>query len=262
MDEKKKPCDEWLSDWEKQAIAEWEAAEANLSASAELEQQEVAARLWQSFQSSASSVSDLYRERTEGGAHQLWIPFQTSASRVTLLYKDSVESTQRAAKTGQAAGKTRQTKDVLGWARKKRPTIRRDELIAFLCGKTSPPPPPPASGRGRAAAPSFTVRRAAPPERLPSPRFPSPRAAVSALDLHNAHGSEDSDLRAFRDPFSIQRLTPEPPITENSDPAASQADAFHELLLEEASRRNNKRSPPRDGGGMDWSPGRKRGRFL
>ena len=39
---------------------------------------------------------------------------------------------------GYQAGYQRRNKDMLAWAKKKRKNIRREDLISFLCGRTSP----------------------------------------------------------------------------------------------------------------------------
>ena len=39
---------------------------------------------------------------------------------------------------GQQSGRYSRNKDIVAWARKKRRHIRREELLAFLCGKNPP----------------------------------------------------------------------------------------------------------------------------
>lgn len=49
-----------------------------------------------------------------------------------------MESVRRSGEIGIQAGYQRRTREVLNWARRRR-HIRREELIAFLAGKTPPP---------------------------------------------------------------------------------------------------------------------------
>lgn len=68
----------------------------------------------------------------------LWVPFQNAASSVTNLYKDCIESQKRIVDLSHLSGSQRRNKEVISWLKKrKRNHIRRDELIAFLCGKSS-----------------------------------------------------------------------------------------------------------------------------
>lgn len=55
------------------------------------------------------------------------------------LYAESVEAHQRSYELGIQIGHQRRNKDVLAWVKKRRRTIRREDLISFLCGKAPPP---------------------------------------------------------------------------------------------------------------------------
>ena len=64
------------------------------------------------------------------------MPFQSAAGSVTALMKDCQESQKRMTELAVQLGVQRRNKEMLGWLRsKKRGTIRRDELVAFICGK-------------------------------------------------------------------------------------------------------------------------------
>ncbi len=54
-------------------------------------------------------------------------------------FPDSVDAHQRSYELGIQIGHQRRNKDVLAWVKKRRRTIRREDLISFLCGKTPPP---------------------------------------------------------------------------------------------------------------------------
>lgn len=55
------------------------------------------------------------------------------------VHAESVEAHQRSYELGIQIGHQRRNKDVLAWVKKRRRTIRREDLISFLCGKAPPP---------------------------------------------------------------------------------------------------------------------------
>lgn len=65
----------------------------------------------------------------------MWLPFQSAAGSVTALMKDCQESQKRVTELAVQVGIQRRNKEMLAWVKKKRGTIRRDDLVAFLCGK-------------------------------------------------------------------------------------------------------------------------------
>jgi len=97
--------------------------------------------LFHNFQESATSIAQLYRDRMssrETGA--LWIPFQTAAGTVTTLYKESCDGIRRTNDLAMNTGYHRRTREIADWARsKRRRYIRREDLLAYLAGKSSPP---------------------------------------------------------------------------------------------------------------------------
>lgn len=56
---------------------------------------------------------------------------------VFLPTSDAVECVRRGGEVGVQAGYQRRTREVLNWARRRR-HFRREELLAFLAGKTPP----------------------------------------------------------------------------------------------------------------------------
>uniref|UniRef100_A0A3Q2YKN4 HUWE1 associated protein modifying stress responses a n=1 Tax=Hippocampus comes TaxID=109280 RepID=A0A3Q2YKN4_HIPCM len=124
----------WFSKWERQCLAEAEQREPS-----EEEADNDHDKLWHLFQNSATAVAQLYKDRV---CHQqglsLWVPFQNAATAVTNLYKESVEAHQRSFDRGIQIGHQRRNKDMLAWVKKRRRTIRREDLISFLCGKAPP----------------------------------------------------------------------------------------------------------------------------
>ena len=55
------------------------------------------------------------------------------------VQSESIEAHQRSYDLGIHVGYQRRNKDVIAWAKKRRRTIRREDLISFLCGKVPPP---------------------------------------------------------------------------------------------------------------------------
>lgn len=136
-------AESWLSGWEQQCADDIEAQpdfEQSLSAESDSSHR----KMWSIFQDSATSIAQLYRDRsdthlsTEPGA--LWISFQTAAGTVTSLYKEASDSVRRSSEMARQCGLQKRNRELLHWAKRKRALIRRDDLLAYLSGK--PPPPP------------------------------------------------------------------------------------------------------------------------
>jgi len=96
--------------------------------------------LFHSFQESATSIAQLYRDRLNSNdTGALWIPFQTAAGTVTTLYKESCDGIRRTSETAMQCGYQRRTRDIADWARsKRRRYIRREDLLSYLAGKSPP----------------------------------------------------------------------------------------------------------------------------
>ncbi|XP_050018462.1 HUWE1-associated protein modifying stress responses 1 isoform X3 [Alexandromys fortis] len=174
----------WFSKWERQCLAE---AEQDEQLSPELQEEAAAAaqpehkqqKLWHLFQNSATAVAQLYKDRVcQQPGLSLWVPFQNAATAVTNLYKESVDTHQRSFDIGIQIGYQRRNKDVLAWVKKRRRTIRREDLISFLCGKVPPP-------RNSRAPPRLTVV--------------SPNRATST----ETSSSVETDLQPFREAIAL-----------------------------------------------------------
>lgn len=94
---------------------------------------------------------------------------------IGLVPSESVEARQRSYDLGIHLGYQRRNKDVIAWVKKRRRTIRREDLISFLCGKV----PPPRTSR----APPRVASRPPPPE---------------------TDGSVETDLQPFREAIALQ----------------------------------------------------------
>uniref|UniRef100_A0AAQ4RA93 HUWE1 associated protein modifying stress responses a n=1 Tax=Gasterosteus aculeatus aculeatus TaxID=481459 RepID=A0AAQ4RA93_GASAC len=169
----------WFSKWERQCLAEAEQREPS-----EEEADNDQDKLWHLFQNSATAVAQLYKDRA---CHQqglsLWVPFQNSATAVTNLYKESAEAHQRSFDRGIQIGHQRRNKDMLAWVKKRRRTIRREDLISFLCGKAPPHRSSRANPRLAMVAPS---------------RANSPAETGSSVE---------TDLQPFREAIALHGLS-------------------------------------------------------
>ncbi|XP_063612135.1 HUWE1-associated protein modifying stress responses-like, partial [Penaeus indicus] len=121
--------------------------------------------------------------------NSIWVPFQTAAGHITALYKEAVESVRRSGEAGVQAGYQRRTREVLNWARRRR-HIRREELIAFLAGKTPPPRTTHLRGSPRTR---ISLERMSP--RLPSPHHHS--------HVHPHTHNPEPDLNTFKEALGI-----------------------------------------------------------
>ncbi|XP_012881413.1 PREDICTED: UPF0472 protein C16orf72 [Dipodomys ordii] len=186
-------AEHWFSKWERQCLAEAEQQQqlcpelqddaAADAAGLKSEQQ----RLWHLFQISATAVAQLYKDSAcQQPGLSMWDPFQNAAMAVTSLYKESGHAHQRSFDLGVQVGYQRRIKDVLEWVKKGRSTIRREDLITFLCGKAPP---------------------AAPPQRTPR-TTPKPSAGVATQAAGTeSTSSVDVDLQPFQEAIALHGLS-------------------------------------------------------
>lgn len=138
MNDESETLQSWmnLTKWEQQCIDEVEKTpdiEIELQNAKDITEQ----KLWLMFQNAATCITQLYKDRQNGVS--LWVPFQTAASSVTSLYKDCIESHRPVYDLGYQNGYQKRNRDLVSWLQKKKHTIRREELIAFITGRTPPP---------------------------------------------------------------------------------------------------------------------------
>lgn len=92
-------------------------------------------QIFRNFQASAIAIAQLYRDRH----HPVWLPFQSAALAVTNMYKECVKRVHNGLELGQQTGRYTRTKELVSWLQKrKRRTVQREEILAFLCGKSMP----------------------------------------------------------------------------------------------------------------------------
>ena len=125
------------------------------------------------------------------------------------MFTDSVDAMKRGMELGKQLGHQRRTKDILGWLKKKRRHIRREELIAYLCGKSPPARPRPIATLSRAAACHHpgALHRGGPGTDRSSPRLHSHSPGAEPCDDPSAVvGAGTPSTEPIK---SLDRYTPE-----------------------------------------------------
>lgn len=181
--------DFWYTNWEQQC-AEALEAEPDCEGLLHNEKEVYSQQMWANFQTTASAIAQLYKDRTLGVS--LWVPFQTAAGTVTSLYKDSVDSMRRCSDLGVEMGKQKRSKEIMNWARKKRRMIRREDLLAYLAGK--PPPPRPHSHRS-SPKPRMMVCGSSPSQ--------SPTPSMVVAPTPTPGSNPDPELHTFREAIAV-----------------------------------------------------------
>ncbi|RWS30659.1 hypothetical protein B4U80_05077 [Leptotrombidium deliense] len=179
-------------------------------------------KLWHSFQNAACCVAQLYKDRENGVS--LWIPFQNSASSITSLYKDCTESQKRFAELGFQSGVQRRNKEILAWLKKRKRNIRREDLIAFLCGSHHLHFPyihhrnPWSNPRQRISVPSETGGSSSLASGIRTP--PHHNVTLTRLTLSDSGDSSnndgDGDLQTFREALALSGIRNSPQHTSSS----------------------------------------------
>lgn len=208
--------------WEEECIKEVEDC-GDLERQTESEKDMSKHKLWHSFQTAACNIAQLYKDRHQGVS--LWLPFQNAAGSVTTLYRDCMESQKRISELSFQSGSQRRNKEILAWLKKRKRNIRRDELIAFLCGKNIKSTH---NHHHNRSSPSWGM--SSPRQRLSiSPEGSSPSSSGSATTGPNSLG-----LHSMRSPHHNITLTclnlTDPPVLSNCDPIGGDLQTFRDAL--------------------------------
>lgn len=257
MHDRDEEIEPWLSltSWEQQSINEVENS-PDLESQAENEKDCLAQKLWLLFQNAATCIAQLYKDRQHGVS--VWVPFQNAASSVTSLYKDCIESHKRVVDMGFQWGYQRRNKDLVAWVKRRKRSIRREELIAFLTGRT---------------APQRTGMWNAPRQRLSLDGITSAASRArltvpTASDVLLPNDSRETDFETFREAIALSSLNctmtgtgvslrQHPPSSPNSgfsrghrsrtsSQTATSLAELNAFITEEFTRHSRKRSPPTD----------------
>lgn len=136
---------------------------------------------------------------------------------------ESTEALRRSSDLGIQAGYQRRTREVLAWARKRRRHIRREELIAFLTGKSLP-------GAERSSHQPRMQMRVGPRQRLSSAVSQDGPSPPSAHHLAEAAGVMPGEfepaLQAFREALSLPPPSSASASSKNT-PAGRRASPVH-----------------------------------
>lgn len=240
--------DPWLSRFENECYGELEA-QSGVDSRVDLPsiEERSAQQLWLGFQQTSTALAQLYNlKESSNDGYVVLVPFNKAAESLTKFYKDSVNNARECLRLGVQSGRTSRARDIAAWARKKRKSIRRDELLAYLCGKTLPP--------------HLRNRQNRSLERQ-IPRFSS----------HQTDNFETGDY-PVRDAFSLQGRTGTMAnfnmglgrsSTTSSSTMNSRTEElrYHDERVRGDHRKRANSSSSMDVS-MDLSPSRKRGRFL
>lgn len=119
-------------------------------------------KLWLQFQSTASSMTKMYREGQQN-PEALWQCFQLSAGALTQLYKDAMEEIANVKERAHRAGYLKCRSDTTSWAKaSRRRYLRREELLSAIAlsmrtnGDSDSSSPPPSAERRFSPVPRET----------------------------------------------------------------------------------------------------------
>lgn len=115
--------------------------ERNLQDNLLLDKERHNQRLFQSFQKSACNVAQMFKDKPKQGQNAMssWESFQNAAGAITVLYKESLEACRVHMELGVHLGQQKKLKDIISWIKKKKKrSIRKEELVSFLIGKQYP----------------------------------------------------------------------------------------------------------------------------
>ncbi|RDD40765.1 UPF0472 protein C16orf72-like protein [Trichoplax sp. H2] len=153
--------------------------------------------LYSSFQSTATSVAQLFTECCNGTAEGAWTNFQSTSNSVTKLYHDGMDAYKYGIDFGTQCGYQRRTKELVNWLKKKRRLVLREEIIGFLTGMLPPSRPECPSGNdvGSIANFSRSSTLATPPPTSHRRRM-TPSSQVDAVIDNDESSSSSSKKRS------------------------------------------------------------------
>lgn len=238
----------WFSRFENECLCELEDQDGVESRVQSMEEH-TAQQLWLGFQQTSTAIAQLYNcKESSSDSYVVLGPFNKAAESLTKFYKDSVNNARESLRMGIQCGRSSRSRELAAWARKKRKHIRRDELLAYLCGKNLPP---------------HRARQNRGHERPLAPRF-SP---------HNQTDSLETGDYPVRDTYSLQGLNGamaninvgfgRTSTTANSTMGSVSSREDHRIHEDRDRSEHRKRAS--SSSSMDVSmdsPSRKKGRFL
>ncbi|BFZ02672.1 hypothetical protein BsWGS_05711 [Bradybaena similaris] len=128
----------WFSIFEDECLNELET-QGRIEPGTQSAEEYAAQQLWLGFQQTSTAIAQLYNYKDVAhDGYLLLVPFNRAAESLTKFYKDSLYNARECLRLGVQCGRSSRARDIAAWARKKRKCIRRDELLAYLCGKSLP----------------------------------------------------------------------------------------------------------------------------
>lgn len=129
----------WFTNFEDECFDELET-QGRIDARLQSAEEHAAQQLYSGFQSTSTAIAQLYNYKvaSQEDCPMLMVPFNKAAESLTKFYKESLINARECLRLGVQSGRNSRARDIAAWARKKRKSIRRDELLAYLCGKSMP----------------------------------------------------------------------------------------------------------------------------
>jgi hypothetical protein len=132
------PQEHWFSNFEDECLDELEA-QGKVEPRLQSAEEHTAQQLWLGFQHTSTAIAQLYNYKDAArDGYVLMVPFNKAAESLTKLYKDSLNNARECLRLGIQSGRSSRGRDIAAWIRKKRKCIHRDELLAYLCGRSLP----------------------------------------------------------------------------------------------------------------------------
>ncbi|KAK0051802.1 UPF0472 protein [Biomphalaria glabrata] len=250
QDSDKSP-DHWFSNFEDECLDELES-QGRVEPRLQSAEEHTAQQLWLGFQHTSTAIAQLYNYKdTAHDGYVLMVPFNKAAESLTKLYKDSLTNARECLRLGVQCGRSSRARDIAAWVRKKRRCIKREELLAYLCGKSLPPHHAHhhRNRQNRSLERQLPRRTSHPTDNIDSTDYP----VMEAFSLQGLNGAMSNINMGYNRPSSTTSCS-------YSRPQAVDELYFHD---ERARSENRKRSTSSSTMDVNMeSPSRKRGKFL
>ncbi|XP_059176017.1 HUWE1-associated protein modifying stress responses 1-like [Physella acuta] len=252
--ESDKSPDHWFSNFEDECLDELEN-QGRVEPRLQSAEEHTAQQLWLGFQHTSTAIAQLYNFKDAAhDGYVLLVPFNKAAESLTKFYKDSLNNARECLRLGVQSGRSSRARDIAAWARKKRKCIHRDELLAYLCGKTLP-----SHSNHHRNRQNRSIERQLP--RRPSHQSDTIDSGeyqvMEAYTLQGLNGAMSNINMGYSRPSTTTSCT----VSSYSRPAAVEDILFHD----ERARSSEHRKRTSSSSAMDVnmeSPSRKRGKFL
>ncbi|KAH9498369.1 hypothetical protein Btru_008120 [Bulinus truncatus] len=245
--------DHWFTHFEDECFDELES-QGRVENRLQSAEEHTAQQLWLGFQHTSTAIAQLYNYKDAAhDGYVLMVPFNKAAESLTKFYKDSLNNARECLRLGVQSGRSSRARDIAAWARKKRKCIKREELLAYLCGKSLPPHAHHHRNRQNRSLERQLPRRSHQAETIDSGEYP----VMEAYTLQGLNGTMSNINSGYNRPSP----TPSCTVSSYSRPQAVDELFYHD----ERARCSEHRKRSSSSSAMDVnmeSPSRKRGKFL